>query len=50
MIDAPVSGGVGGALNGTLTFMVGGTEYALKKAMVWILYNLILPMRFQKIQ
>ncbi|MGE0715399.1 MAG: 3-hydroxyisobutyrate dehydrogenase [Alphaproteobacteria bacterium] len=26
MIDAPVSGGVGGATGGTLTFMVGGTE------------------------
>ncbi len=25
MIDAPVSGGVGGAEAGTLTFMVGGT-------------------------
>ena len=27
--DAPVSGGVGGAQNGTLTFMVGGTEEQL---------------------
>jgi len=27
-LDAPVSGGVGGAENGTLTFMVGGTEQA----------------------
>lgn len=26
MVDAPVSGGVGGAAAGTLTFMVGGTE------------------------
>ncbi len=26
MLDAPVSGGVGGATAGTLTFMVGGTE------------------------
>src|SRR5262245_46175630 len=26
MVDAPVSGGVGGAQAGTLTFMVGGTE------------------------
>jgi 3-hydroxyisobutyrate dehydrogenase len=26
MVDAPVSGGVGGATNGTLTFMVGGSE------------------------
>ena len=30
-LDAPVSGGVGGAENGTLTFMVGGTEEAYKK-------------------
>ncbi len=29
-LDAPVSGGVGGAENGTLTFMVGGTEDAFK--------------------
>ena len=29
-LDAPVSGGVGGAENGTLTFMVGGTEDAYK--------------------
>lgn len=28
MIDAPVSGGVNGAANGTLTFMVGGVEQA----------------------
>jgi len=28
MLDAPVSGGTIGALNGTLTFMVGGTEAA----------------------
>ncbi len=28
MLDAPVSGGVGGATAGTLTFMVGGTESA----------------------
>ena len=34
-LDAPVSGGVGGAENGTLTFMVGGTENA---------YNLMLPL------
>jgi 3-hydroxyisobutyrate dehydrogenase len=39
MLDAPVSGGVGGAKAGTLTFMVGGTEagfaaaYPLLKAM-----------------
>ena len=30
-LDAPVSGGVGGAENGTLTFMVGGTKNAYKK-------------------
>jgi 3-hydroxyisobutyrate dehydrogenase len=30
-LDAPVSGGVGGAENGTLTFMVGGAENAYKK-------------------
>ena len=29
-LDAPVSGGVGGAESGTLTFMVGGTEDAYK--------------------
>ncbi len=27
-LDAPVSGGTGGATNGTLTFMVGGTDQA----------------------
>ena len=32
MIDAPVSGGTGGAINGTLTFMVGGNEAAFEKA------------------
>eukprot|EP01126_Amoeba_proteus_P032551 TRINITY_DN3172_c0_g1_i1.p1 TRINITY_DN3172_c0_g1~~TRINITY_DN3172_c0_g1_i1.p1 ORF type:complete len:323 (+),score=78.12 TRINITY_DN3172_c0_g1_i1:81-1049(+) len=31
-IDAPVSGGVGGAQNATLTFMVGGTVEALERA------------------
>jgi 3-hydroxyisobutyrate dehydrogenase len=31
-VDAPVSGGVGGAEAGTLTFMVGGTEEAFHKA------------------
>ncbi|MDJ0820510.1 MAG: 3-hydroxyisobutyrate dehydrogenase [Paracoccaceae bacterium] len=31
-LDAPVSGGVGGAAAGTLTFMVGGTEEAFAKA------------------
>lgn len=28
VLDAPVSGGIGGAVAGTLTFMVGGTEAA----------------------
>jgi 3-hydroxyisobutyrate dehydrogenase len=32
MIDAPVSGGVGGAAAGTLTFMCGGTESAFECA------------------
>jgi 3-hydroxyisobutyrate dehydrogenase len=32
MIDAPVSGGVGGATNGTLTFMVGGPDAAFARA------------------
>lgn len=32
MIDAPVSGGVGGATAGTLTFMVGGPERAFERA------------------
>jgi 3-hydroxyisobutyrate dehydrogenase len=31
-IDAPVSGGVGGAAAGTLTFMAGGSEEAFDKA------------------
>lgn len=31
-IDAPVSGGVGGAEAGTLTFMCGGTERAFERA------------------
>ena len=31
-IDAPVSGGVGGAVAGTLTFIVGGTDGAFEKA------------------
>ena len=30
-IDAPVSGGIGGATNGTLTFMAGGTNDAFAK-------------------
>jgi 3-hydroxyisobutyrate dehydrogenase len=32
MVDAPVSGGVGGAQAGTLTFMVGGSEEAFARA------------------
>jgi len=32
MLDAPVSGGVAGALAGTLTFMVGGTDAAFARA------------------
>lgn len=32
MVDAPVSGGVGGAEAGTLTFMVGGSQEAADKA------------------
>src|SRR3954462_1932199 len=32
MLDAPVSGGVGGAAAGTLTFMVGGPERAFARA------------------
>ncbi|NWG47327.1 MAG: 3-hydroxyisobutyrate dehydrogenase [Alphaproteobacteria bacterium] len=32
MLDAPVSGGVGGAEAGTLTFMVGGAAAALERA------------------
>ena len=31
-LDAPVSGGIGGASAGTLTFMVGGSEAGFKKA------------------
>lgn len=34
MVDAPVSGGVGGAESGTLTFMVGGDEQAFLRAKV----------------
>jgi 3-hydroxyisobutyrate dehydrogenase len=33
MLDAPVSGGVGGATAGTLTFMVGGSERAFERAL-----------------
>jgi 3-hydroxyisobutyrate dehydrogenase len=32
MIDAPVSGGTGGAIAGTLTFMVGGDTQDLERA------------------
>jgi 3-hydroxyisobutyrate dehydrogenase len=32
LVDAPVSGGVGGAQTGTLTFMVGGTDEAFARA------------------
>lgn len=32
MLDAPVSGGVGGAQGATLTFMVGGSDAAFAKA------------------
>ena len=32
MVDAPVSGGIAAANGGTLTFMVGGTEAAFKRA------------------
>jgi 3-hydroxyisobutyrate dehydrogenase len=32
MVDAPVSGGIAAANGGTLTFMVGGTEQAFKRA------------------
>ncbi|MFA5123453.1 MAG: 3-hydroxyisobutyrate dehydrogenase [Zavarzinia sp.] len=32
MVDAPVSGGVGGAEAGTLTFMVGGSDAAFARA------------------
>ncbi len=32
VVDAPVSGGVKGAENGTLTFMVGGTDGSLEAA------------------
>ena len=33
MLDAPVSGGVMGATNATLTFMVGGSERAFERAL-----------------
>ncbi|GAC1415840.1 MAG: 3-hydroxyisobutyrate dehydrogenase [Acidobacteriaceae bacterium] len=31
-VDAPVSGGVAGAVNGTLTFMLGGPDEAVRRA------------------
>ena len=34
-VDAPVSGGIGGAAAGTLTFMAGGSEAAFDKATSW---------------
>jgi 3-hydroxyisobutyrate dehydrogenase len=34
MLDAPVSGGVGGAAGATLTFMVGGPETAFARAQI----------------
>jgi 3-hydroxyisobutyrate dehydrogenase len=36
MLDAPVSGGTGGAAAGTLTFMVGGTAEGLAQAMPYL--------------
>ncbi len=36
MLDAPVSGGTGGAAAGTLTFMVGGSETAFAKAQPYL--------------
>jgi 3-hydroxyisobutyrate dehydrogenase len=33
MLDAPVSGGVGGAVGSTLTFMVGGSEAGFQRAL-----------------
>jgi 3-hydroxyisobutyrate dehydrogenase len=36
MLDAPVSGGTGGAAAGTLTFMVGGTAEGLVQAMPYL--------------
>lgn len=32
VLDAPVSGGLAGAVNGTLTFMIGGNETTIDKA------------------
>lgn len=36
MVDAPVSGGVGGAAAGTLTFMVGGSDEAFAAAQPYL--------------
>src|SRR5688572_5164921 len=36
MVDAPVSGGIAAADAGTLTFMVGGTEEAFKRAETYL--------------
>jgi 3-hydroxyisobutyrate dehydrogenase len=36
MLDAPVSGGTAGAQNGTLTFMVGGTEDAFARGKAFL--------------
>jgi len=36
MVDAPVSGGVGGAEAGTLTFMVGGSKAAFDRAQPYL--------------
>ena len=37
MIDSPMSGGIGGATAGTLTFMVGGSDaaFAAARARIW---------------
>ena len=43
-LDAPVSGGVGGATAGTLTFMVGGEDAAFARAkQAWLASFLELP-------
>jgi 3-hydroxyisobutyrate dehydrogenase len=36
MVDAPVSGGTGGAESGTLTFMVGGEDSAFQNAKIYL--------------
>lgn len=38
MVDAPVSGGIGGAESGTLTFMVGGNESDYNRAKLILQY------------